>query len=164
MIWFIDSILGHFQIDVIEVAYKNLLDRIEKGKLGGSTGESEDAGEEGEGRTSRSETEGDDATTQGGETSTDFDRSQQRSQQLDFNSLTTIHSLYLSVIVSGLLLNSESLSSKMMEMMETCESFCSKVDDRWNGDVLPGLLEGSLNAEESAQGKLRSIYLASLLY
>lgn len=156
MIWFIDSILGHFQIDVIEVAHKNLLDRIEKGKLGGNTGESEElGGEEGEGRTTRSETEGDDATTQGGETSTtDYDRSQQRSQQLDFNSLTTIHSLYLSVIISGLLLNSESLTSKIMEMLETCESFCGKVDDRWNGDILPGLLEGSLNDEESAQGKL----------
>lgn len=147
MIWLLESLLGHFQTDVIDPAYKNLLDRVEKGKLGGNEG-SEERDQVGG---NRSENEEDnDATTIGG-TDSQREREYQRSQQLDFNSLTTIHSLYLSTIVSGCLLNSEIFTSKIMEILDNCDFLCSRID-RWSGEILPSLLSGGFNEKDSSQG------------
>ena len=83
-------------------------------------------------------------------TERDGSRDREGRTRLDFTALTAVHSLYLSVLLSGLLLSSEELSCRMMEMMQTCDAFVAKVS-RWGGDVLPGLLEGGMADEESAK-------------
>ena len=70
---------------------------------------------------------------------------------LDFASLTTIHSLYLSTLYSGLLLDSEELRGQIKEMLSTCNEFAARLE-RWGGDVLPGLLDNASD-ERNAQSK-----------
>lgn len=125
MVWWVEGVEAHFQMDVIDPALRGLLKRIGEGEERGhargrsfSTKAGSDVGEE--------------------------------EERLDFTSLATLHSLYLSVLLSGLLLDSEVLSGMMMEMMETCEALCARVD-RWGGDVLPELLSGTMGDEESAE-------------
>lgn len=155
MVWFVESILGHFQTDVIDPAFLNLLARVEKGRKG----EMGEGGDEilGEGgRRSRNQSERsnfeDEGTTFGTEARGEREREKNRRDQLDFSSIETLHELYLRVLHSGLLLDSDVLSGKVTEMLDTCEELCGKVE-RWGGDILPGLLSGSLDEEEDAQGK-----------
>jgi hypothetical protein len=61
---------------------------------------------------------------------------------IDFTTLSTLHSLFLSTLASGLLLSSAPLSNALRSLVDTCESFVARVD-RWGGDVLPELLSGS---------------------
>ena len=68
---------------------------------------------------------------------------------LDFASLTTIHSLFLSTLYSGLLLDSEELSGQVKEMLTTCDEFAARLG-RWGGDILPGLLDNA-GDERNAQ-------------
>lgn len=127
MVWWVEGVEAHFQMDVIDPALRELLERI-----GGEGGRDEKGHMRGRSFSTK-------AGSEGGE-----------GERLDFTSLATLHALYLSLLLSGLLLNSEVLSGMVMEMMEICEGFCARVD-RWGGDVLPGLLSGTMGDEESAQ-------------
>ncbi|KAL8283729.1 hypothetical protein RQP46_005524 [Phenoliferia psychrophenolica] len=153
MLWFFEGVQAHFMTDVIDPAMRSILDRvaehesatahIRQRSMGGSSLPPTPMPDLGAGTSF-----GGGGTT--GMKESDAAREREGRTRLDFTALTAVHSLYLSVLLSGLLLSSEELSGKMMEMMQTCDAFVAKVG-RWGGDVLPGLLEGGMADEESAK-------------
>lgn len=151
MLWWIETMERHFQTDVIEPGLRGLLERIG----GGGAEEGDEAeGEEEDGETETGAPESTAASTVRQKKST-REREDEQRKRLDFTSIKNLHSLYLEVVFSGLLLGSNALREKMVVMMDVAEEFCARVE-RWGGDVLPGFLEGSLSAEESSQREFGS--------
>lgn len=144
MLWFLEGVQAHFMTDVIDPAMRAVLARV--------------AGHEAASLHARQRSMGSVPPTPvpdlgGGTSFAGTEREGPRGEgrdRLDFAALTAVHSLYLAVLSAGLLLSSEELSAKMMELLATCEAFAGRVD-RWGGDVLPGLLEGGMADEESVR-------------
>jgi hypothetical protein len=157
MLWWIETVSGHFQIDVIDPALAILLERIENAgrdreSHGRDTSRSTAGTAAGTSRPGSPDLQSQIRGTTIAETENTFGggEGRERKSQLDFSSLTTLHTLYLSLLLSGMFLNSDVLSSKMLEMMEVCDGFCSKVE-RWGGDVLPSTLSSEGEGEDGAQ-------------
>lgn len=180
MIWWAEGLAGHFQTSVIDPALRALVGRVEGGageedeEEGEGGGRGQGLGRHGHGRNRSATTVGSETTRPGSPTTAGEGNGAERDRfgggggetlhagpappaggkedvrrPLDFTALTTLHALYLSVLLSGLLLNSDALTEAVRALMETCERFCGKVE-RWGGDILPGLLDGGLDEEESA--------------
>lgn len=71
---------------------------------------------------------------------------------LDFTTLQSLHSLYLSLLQSGLLLTHDELSNLLGGMVETSEKVC-RVVKGWSGEALVG---AELGGEEGEEGEFCS--------
>lgn len=166
MNWWIETLMSHFQSDVIEPALRRVLERIEVGELSGSTVEGGVRGIEGMSAGATGHARWKSTASKSSRPSTPVSTLHPSTPSsahlipplpsppaadppLDFASLTTIHSLYLSTLYSGLLLDSEELSEQVREMLGTCDEFAARLG-RWGGDILPGLLDSSTD-ERNAQ-------------
>lgn len=164
MNWWIETLTSHFQSDVIEPALRKVLGKI--GEAGGSAdeiAENATSGEDGRddlggagharSRSSKSARPSPASTILSPVVPSPSHVSSptpvSTNPPLDFASLTTIHSLFLSTLYSGLLLDSEELSGQVKEMLTTCDEFAARLG-RWGGDILPGLLDNS-GDERNAQ-------------
>ena len=161
MNWWIETLMSHFQSDVIEPALRKVLEKV--GEAGGSAGVEvvsaegcEDGGKVDSGDVGHARWK----SSSSARPSTPAAILQpavaspphpipsptptpvSTNPPLDFASLTTIHSLYLSTLNSGLLLDSEELSGQVKEMLTTCDEFAARLE-RWGGDILPGLLDNA---------------------
>lgn len=120
MSWFLDTLLGYVMMDVVDVEFRKLKEILDKHREGVQATKSK-------------------ALKPGPNLS---------SSHLDFTTLRTIHSSYLGRLVDGCLLNNNSLTSQMRQILDVCERFVAVVE-RWGGDVLPALLfEGSMSGEQ----------------
>ena len=148
MLWFFEGLQAHFMTDVIDPAMRAILNRVSEHETATQHVRQRSMGGSSLPPTPMPDLGG--GTSFGGTTEREGGREREGRTRLDFTALTAVHSLYLAVLLSGLLLSSDELSAKVMEMLQTCETFAARID-RWGGDILPGLLEGGMADEESAR-------------
>lgn len=126
MSWFLDTLLGYVMMDVVDVEFRKLKEILDRHREGLQATKSK-------------------ALKPGPNSS---------SSHLDFTTLRTIHTNYLGRLVDGCLLNNNSLTSQMRQILDVCERFVAVVE-RWGGDVLPALLfEGSIVSGEQEVGAI----------
>jgi gamma-tubulin complex component 4 len=179
MLFWLDEVIGHFMVDIIDVQHRRLLEQLEgvsperttqphsvPNSLRGSVRPTSPATHL---HTSRSQFGDKTATPSQSiydynpETATIRSRAPptpskhdpQQKRYLDFLTLRSIHTRHLSFLREGLLLADKGMAVLIRDILETCRRFTGIVE-RWSGDVLPGLLEddgegdvGSLLGERS---------------
>lgn len=118
MSWFLDTLFGYVMMDVVDMEYRKLKDMLDK--------------------------QG--PWAQAAKTTMPNAASQHGSHHLDFTTLRTIHTNYLTRLLDGCLLTNPSITGILLPILTVCERFVALVE-RWGGDVLPALLfEGSIRS------------------
>lgn len=134
--WFLDTLSGYVLMDVVDVEFRKLKDRV---------------GKEGNGSSARAESN---VASQSHADTHNASIPSGTSSHLDFTTLRTIHTGYLDRLLNGCLLTNPSLTAILQPILDVCERFVAQVE-RWGGDVLPALLfEGSLKEGDDQVGAM----------
>ncbi|CAG7853966.1 Spindle pole body component {ECO:0000256/RuleBase:RU363050} [Serendipita indica DSM 11827] len=149
MLWFLDTLLAYIMMDVVDVEFRELKERLHLSTISGN---------EGQARTRRNS--GDTGAKAGSKSNPPLANSQSLRQpkrkavegtetpnppDLDFTTLREVHNRFLERVVSASLLANASCATTIRTILEVCERFVAQVE-RWDSDVLPGLLdEGSVS-------------------
>ncbi|KAF9015659.1 Spc98 family-domain-containing protein [Cyathus striatus] len=125
--WFLDTLLGYVMMDVVDVEFRKLKERLDTETFDGNVVK---------------EPHSHSAHVVGA------------SSYLDFTTLRMMHTAYLERLLNGCLLTNSELTHSIQSLLEVCERFAAQVE-RWGGDVLPALLfEGSLKGEDQEVGAM----------
>lgn len=134
--WFLDTLSGYVLMDVVDVEFRKLKDRV---------------GKEGNGSSARAESN---IASQSHADTQNASIPSGTSSHLDFTTLRTIHTGYLDRLLNGCLLTNPLLTAILQPILDVCERFVAQVE-RWGGDVLPALLfEGSLKEGDEQVGAM----------
>jgi len=161
MLFWLDEVIGHFMVDIIDVQHRRLLEQLEgvsDKHLSSSTSAPNSI--RGSIRPSSPATHFQGRSQFGGKTISPAQsiyngnidttihsripptpsKPAQEKQFLDFLTLRTMHTRHLTFLREGLLIADRGLAVMIRDVLETCRRF-TRLVERWGGDVLPGLLE-----------------------
>jgi len=154
--WFLDTLLGYVMMDVVDVEFAKLKERL--GKEGKGGGDAVPAGKATPvipmSGSTQSVGNAPNEESMHLPPSNSITSTTSTTSHLDFTTLRTIHTTYLDRLLTGCLLTNPALTSILRPIFEVCERFVAQVE-RWGGDVLPALLfEGSLKGGSEQVGAM----------